>query len=76
MRIAHGGLTMKLARDGRKLGTSQGEGRADGRLVIDLPPRALADVFALTLELTLGGGERYDARLVYDARTSSFSVAP
>ncbi len=76
MRIAHGALAMRLARDARSVGANQGEGRADGRLVIDLPPRGLADVFALTLELTLAGGERYDARLLYDARASSFSLAP
>ena len=76
MVLARGLLFMKLSRDGTAAGQSQGDGREDGRLAIDLPPRALADGFAVTLEMVLGGGDRYDARLLYDARAGTFSVAP
>ena len=76
-RIARGRLAMTLARDGREAGASDGVGReSDGRLVIDLPARARADAFAVTLELELGGGERLTTRLTYDAASGAFGAAP
>jgi len=76
MRIVRGALAVKLVRGAVDIGTVDGEAGADGRLAIALPPRAVADTFAVTLELTLGGGERYEVRLTYDARSGSFSLSP
>ncbi len=72
LRVVSGTATVTLARDGSKVGSVDGVGDADGRLVIELPTRPFEDLFEVRLALVLGGGSSFEAVVGYDAEGNTF----
>lgn len=75
LRARSASVTMTLAQGDQAVGAARGEGRADGRAALELPPRPLAAPFKLAVDLELVNGVHKTAALVYDARDGSVGLA-